>query len=237
MGRTALHASKAITTIDLKGDVSVMSTLLPSLPDPKTSTQVAIVDACNAIVEWAKHCEDVELVRDASRKMAAIAQYLQGRDAAAAAAAATRRLEARVGELLGPAKVGRPAAAETSQACDIPKDDASRFRKMAAHPEVVEEIIAQSTDEEPASRAKVLRAIEDLYKTVGKGKGSEAQTLWVRIDRAIFNLSGFDLEGVDLNASPEVLSQLEKGEGWAETIRIKKSELLRLEKLVNQIKG
>lgn len=33
------------------------------------------------------------------------------------------------------------------------------FRLMAAHPEIVEQVIAESTDEQPASRRKVMAAI------------------------------------------------------------------------------
>lgn len=33
------------------------------------------------------------------------------------------------------------------------------FRQMAKHPDIVEKVIAESTDDSPASRRKVLRAI------------------------------------------------------------------------------
>ena len=74
-------------------------------------------------------------------------------------ASAQRLLETRIGVLLGPAKVGRP---ETSRVNDdsLTGNERSQFRKMADNPDVIDDVIEGSTDEEPASRRKVLAAIK-----------------------------------------------------------------------------
>jgi hypothetical protein len=74
-----------------------------------------------------------------------------------------RRLEVRIGHLLGDAKPGNPTGANqhggTSVATEVPplsKDQRHEFRQMADHEDLVEQTIAESTDDSPASRAKVL---------------------------------------------------------------------------------
>ena len=67
-----------------------------------------------------------------------------------------RHLEMRIGELLGPPTPGERTDINPSVATDrLSKDERHDFSQMAAHPEVVEEVIAESTDDEPASRRKV----------------------------------------------------------------------------------
>jgi len=43
------------------------------------------------------------------------------------------------------------------------------FRKMAAHPEVVEQVIAESTDENPASRRRIMAAIRVIERRAVAG--------------------------------------------------------------------
>ena len=53
-----------------------------------------------------------------------------------------RRLEVRIGELLGP--VTRPGPSESSIVIeDVNKDQRHQFRQMAEHPEEVEAVIAE----------------------------------------------------------------------------------------------
>lgn len=82
--------------------------------------------------------------------------------------ATMRHLEVRVGELLGPAVPGNPQFRPTSLASEVdaPREtkgqfapsagatddgldrhDRAAFRAMAAHPEIVDEVIAASTDD------------------------------------------------------------------------------------------
>jgi hypothetical protein len=66
-----------------------------------------------------------------------------------------RRLEVRIGELLGDPRPGERT--DLSFASDgLTPNERHYFRTMAAHADVVEDVIAESTDEEPASRRRVL---------------------------------------------------------------------------------
>lgn len=128
---------------------------------------VAVHDQCDAIERWAAECQSVPELRDAGNRLAAIDEYLQrtSTEGRSRVAAAMRRLEVRIGELLGPAQVGggnhgnqhdpRPSVATKGLSPDQRHD----FREMAANPEVVEKVIEDSTDDEPASRRKVQEAI------------------------------------------------------------------------------
>lgn len=123
----------------------------------------AVDDQCSAIEAWAEQCESVPELRDATNKLAAIDEYLNrtSTEGRGRVAAAMRRLEVRIGKLLGPARVGRPAVG-TSVATDLSPDQRSEFRQMAENEDKVEQVIAASTDEEPASRRKVLDRIRDV---------------------------------------------------------------------------
>lgn len=78
--------------------------------------------------------------------------------------AAMRRLEVRIGELLGPADNRGPAT--LGRDLGLGPDERHDFREMASHPEVVEAVIAESTDEEPASRRKVLEGLSRGDRTL-----------------------------------------------------------------------
>lgn len=79
-------------------------------------------------------------------------------------AAAQRRLEVRIGELLGPAKLDHDrtagATSLTNDLVGLSPNQRSEFRRMAEDPETVEDVIAASTDVAPASRRKVTEAIK-----------------------------------------------------------------------------
>lgn len=127
---------------------------------------VAVHDQCAAVEAWAGRCESIAELRDASNKLAAIDEYLArtSSEGRARVAAAQRRLEVRVGELLGPTTPGARTDREPSIAIEgssLTKDERHAFRAMAEHPDVVEDVIADSTDEQPASRRKVTRAIAE----------------------------------------------------------------------------
>lgn len=137
---------------------------LPAIPEPSTTPVPALLDACAAIVAWARGCDDVAEVREAHRRMKAIAAYLESQDHARTARTAMIQIEVRIGELLGPAVNGGDRRSDQlpREVTDLPPNRAHEFRKMAAHPDVVEQVIAESTEKAPASRSKVLEAIRDL---------------------------------------------------------------------------
>lgn len=123
-------------------------------------TSLVQVDSqCASIEQWAEQCDSVPELRDATNKLAAIDQYLArtSTEGRSRVAAAMRRLEVRIGDLLGPAE--NPAGKSIPHEESIPANRRHEFRQMAAHPDVVEDEIDQSTDAAPASRRKVVDAI------------------------------------------------------------------------------
>jgi len=122
---------------------------------------VAVEDQCARVEMWAETTTSIPELRDAGNKLAAISEYLEltSTEGRSRVAAAQRRIEVRIGHLLGPATTGRPAAG-TSVATDLSPDQRSDFRRMASDPDEVEAQIAASTDDAPASRRKVTEAIK-----------------------------------------------------------------------------
>lgn len=63
-------------------------------------------------------------------------------------AAAMRRLEVRIGELLGATSAGKRHDLEPSGVTEgLSRHERHEFRRMAEHPDVVEDVIADSTDD------------------------------------------------------------------------------------------
>lgn len=140
-------------------------TLLPAVPSPTSlATPDEIAEAGASLVAWAKEVDDLEAVREVSAKWAAITTYIRETQGPGifAAEAVKRRLEARIGALLRPAKRGRPAKALVDVIAPeraITRHDRDDFRKMAANEDVMEDVIAVSDDDSPPTRARVLGAI------------------------------------------------------------------------------
>lgn len=163
---------------------------LPALPSAQVLTPAAVAEYASVIVEWAESSDSVDEVRDAANKWAAITEYIRrtSTQGVAAAEGAMRRLEVRVGELLGPAPApGRPNK-ETSVTTDISRDARSEFRKMAANADVVEEVIANSTDDEPPSRRKVLGEIDRRLPEPPAARQQNRRPLPDAADRAAWDL-------------------------------------------------
>jgi hypothetical protein len=125
---------------------------------------VGVSEQCESIEAWAETCQSVPELRDASNKLAAIDEYLTrtSTEGRARVAAAMRRLQVRIGELEGEAEVGRNQHSEGSFANDpspLTKQQRHQFRQMAENKDVVEDVIANSTDEHPASQRRVMDAI------------------------------------------------------------------------------
>jgi len=142
-----------------------MSLVLATEP----SSLVAVEDQCVSVETWAESVTSIPDLRDAGSKLAAIDKYLdltstKGR---ARVAAAQRRLELRIGVLLGPAERGgdRKSDQVSHDLLDLPAYQKADFRRMAENPDAVEEAIAASTDEAPASRRKITQAIKRKAST------------------------------------------------------------------------
>ena len=152
-----------MTMIDTAtGEVVARRPTIAAPTAPVTSMDIAT--QCRSIEVWAQHCNSIDELREADHKLAAIGEYVRrtSTEGRAKVEAARRRLEARIGQLLGPAKCGPPAADESSLASEdslLTANDRSHFRKLADHPDIVDAVIDESTDEAPASRRRVLDEI------------------------------------------------------------------------------
>lgn len=116
------------------------------------------------IEAWAITCDDLDALREARARVAAVESYLAKRhkDASKEMARADRKLEARIGELIGAAKaaVPGPGRGKPSVANDgLSRNERHEFRQIAEyqdHPEVKPLI------EQGQSRRRVLRQIAEV---------------------------------------------------------------------------
>ena len=126
---------------------------------------VAVEDQCARVEAWAEQSDSVPELRDAMNKLSAISEYLTltSTEGVARVEAAKRRLEVRIGQVLGPPQQGRRVDLEPlprAEEVPVPPTQRHEFRQMAAHPDVVEQVIAESTDDNPPSRRQVTEAIK-----------------------------------------------------------------------------
>ncbi len=150
-----------------------MTTTLPVIPRPEHLTIAEARDVCASVVQWANECDDAETVLRAREAFRVVAEYLRINDAAREGEAAMRYLEMRIGELAGPAAMGRPTGDGKLPSLvtnDLHHGRLHDFRKMAAHPDVVEQVIAESSQQSPPSRNKVLNAIRELERAANEAK-------------------------------------------------------------------
>lgn len=128
------------------------------------SSLVEVNDQCQAIEAWAAECASIPELQDANNRLAAIDEYLArtSKDGRARVAATMRRLELRIGDLLGPdCGHGGDRSEGASPHADLPKQRAQEFRRFAAHRDIVEATIALATDKAPPYRRTVIRAIAE----------------------------------------------------------------------------
>ncbi|MGQ0836347.1 MAG: hypothetical protein ACT4O5_15785 [Gammaproteobacteria bacterium] len=128
---------------------------LPAIPQPGAAIALSDVVAIEArIAHEVTTLEDIDALEEMRAKAEALAHYLQGKELHGPMLGAQRRIEARIGQLLGEAEVGRPAAEkQISHAREIKHSDRNRFRTLARGFSVL-------TDEEwRQSRAALLKLI------------------------------------------------------------------------------
>jgi hypothetical protein len=142
----------------------MITSTLPAIPAASSLTPATIAEHGATLIAWADGVDDLAAVRDVSSKWAAITEYVRrtSREGVAEAETVLRKLEQRIGVLLGPAIVGAHHSV-TTEGADIDKDARSEFRLMAEHPDIVDAVIAESDDASPPSRRKVIGAIRDFH--------------------------------------------------------------------------
>lgn len=127
---------------------------LPTLPVASESTVAALHDGCRRLEAWMTETQDVAALDEARQWLDAVETYLSHKNAEGPAQTTARLLEARIGEVLGPAENGRPK--KTSVAADVSLNRTERyeFRLMAENRDVWQ-------DKLPLPRRRVLRLIRD----------------------------------------------------------------------------
>lgn len=143
-----------MTTTDTTAPITTVA-----IPDPASTPDIQITRLCTDITAWAAGADDIDAVKEAKARLEAIDLYIARTSSAGRAevAATLRRLEVRIGQLLGPAEVGSHSSA--TEGPGLTKDQRHEFRQMAEHPDIVEQTIAASSDDKPASRRQVLTKI------------------------------------------------------------------------------
>lgn len=135
-------------------DIVDVSPALPVIPDPTSASVALLQDTCSAVLAWAESCDDIGRVYEAMAKVSAIEEYLSRKGQEAPAQEAARWLEVRVGELLGPPPGHGPGRGKVAREQSlIPATDRVRFRKLAAHRDLVADLV-------PTSRNRILKAIK-----------------------------------------------------------------------------
>lgn len=174
-----------MSLVDL--DTGEIVTPTVSLAVPRPSDTVDTWTLCDHIELNLPLVDDVAEVYDAKAKLSAIDAYLgqKSKDGKARLNATMRRLEVRIGELLGATSQGarNDLGQELSGATEslpLSKDERREFRQMAENKEIVETVVSISTDNEPASRRKVLRAIQEAER---KKKKEEALASTDKVDQ------------------------------------------------------
>lgn len=141
---------------------------MTTLAIPQPTSLVEVETRCDQIDAFWPQCETVAHVQEGQAILAAWDEYLArtSKDGRARVAASMRRGEIRIGELLGAAEVGRNQHSEPSFATEPSLNHQQRheFRQMAQNPDLVEDVIAESTDEQPASRRKVTKRINEVSR-------------------------------------------------------------------------
>lgn len=159
-----------------------------AIPEPSLFPVDKAADFADTVERWTPLQTDPDVVVQAQRELAAIEAYLRKKHEGASTeiARATRRLEIRIGELLGPAQHGGdrrespaqeqvpegnlpPGTAAAATKATTPKAR-TEFRKMAAakdEPEVAAAVDAG------ASRAEVVRRAEQVQP---RFKGASAKS-------------------------------------------------------------
>lgn len=130
-----------------------------AVPEPTQYSPEVAGDLSRAAIEFFTNADDIDTVTEVLARMAALEEYVARRDPSRLAELqiANRRGEARIGELLGPAKMGRPTG-ESFSAVKLHPALRHEFRRMAAH------LADWFPDHAGTSRAKVLKLLDRLER-------------------------------------------------------------------------
>lgn len=195
------------------GEVVSRSALAIPRPHEVTSP----FELCDAIEQALPLVDDAGELAEAKAKLLAIETYMSQRtkEGRARLEAALRRIEIRMGEVLGEAQHGgdRKSDQVPREELDLPlpKKERHELRLLAAHQDVAEQVIATSDDAKPPSRRKVLDAIRDH---LANQKENSVDTRASVRDLAKLGLNATQI-AEDIGISPSRVATIAREEGIA----------------------
>lgn len=117
-------------TVDGFDRRNVVAPVVPNIGAPVTVEQME--DAEQAIAIALPSMNDIRVIQDQCSKIKALEKYLEGKQAHLPARGAQRRLEARIGQLLGEPEVGRPEKTSVmTEVSDVSRHERMDFRILA----------------------------------------------------------------------------------------------------------
>lgn len=134
-------------------------TTLPALPKtgaPISADQIARIEA--HVAREISAIDDVETLQEWHAQAAALEAYLRGKELNGPMLGAQRRVEARIGQLLGEGQVGNPSITQARVIETIPRQDRNRFRTLARG---LERGLAEEEWRQP--RDPLIRLIQEKY--------------------------------------------------------------------------
>jgi hypothetical protein len=132
-----------------------------AIPEPTAVAAADVPALCDAVMTTVAELDDIGAIDEMRKRLSMIDTYLEMTtiEGRSVIAATLRRIEVRIGKLLGPATLGANQHSGFDRDRSLSADQRSQFRKMAEYEDLVEEIIAESDDVSPASRRKTLDAL------------------------------------------------------------------------------
>lgn len=131
-----------------------------ALPDPQTLAAAQVPALVMRVTEWRtvlRQRGDMAGADELRRRLTAYERYVSDKKARRSIEAESRRTEVLIGQLLGPAVMGRPESEVLPRnTLDLNNRHKHEFRELAAHVPIVEDRIAAGV----TARAKILTAIE-----------------------------------------------------------------------------
>lgn len=168
-------------------------TVTLALPEPASITPAQIPGICMAVEAEALATDDVQVITEMHARWSAVTEYLalKSRDGIAQAEATKLRLLARIGELSPAGPTGRAAAKSTrfdpdagNETPPLSPNRLTEARHLAANPDLVADVIAESTDAAPPTKAEVMRRIRDHTPRPAARELTEAELIAQEVEQA-----------------------------------------------------
>lgn len=131
---------------------------LPMIPTPSTALTISdVISIEREIANRITTIENVDALEEMRAKADALARYLSGKELHGPMLGAQRRIEARLGQLLGEARVGNPSITGATVIAEIPRDQRICFRLLARGFDVL------ADEEWRQTRKKLLAYLREKY--------------------------------------------------------------------------